>query len=319
MKRGEACASSRGTFCKGLAQRVPGGQSEIETSHPLGTTRLCSESSATTGSIRPLADVTRDKIKARHKRHGSERSEARANNAVRVLRALFNYAAISPNPAASPKRRQSGEAGGFLYDVGRKRTLIHPHDMPMWWEAVVGLSGKRKDSGASAASDLLQLLLLTGLRAGEACGLEWKHVDTRANIITIPDTKNGDPHSLPLGVLLGAAINRRLAAQVGPFVFPAKESPKKPYSYSVLRGWFDVVAAESGVRVTAHDCRRTFATIAESLDISSSTVKRLLNHRSGRADVTEGYIVPSPERLRGAMQRIETEVLRLASAGGTHD
>jgi len=264
---------------------------------------------------KPLANITRDQIKARHAKHGAARSKARADNAVRVLRALFNFAGIAPNPASSPKRKRAGEAGSFLFEVGRKRTRIANADMPAWWRTVANLRGLRVDSAAPDASDLLRLLVLTGLRAGEACGLEWRYVNVRDGIIEVPDTKNRDPHVLPLGKLLHEIIRERATNMVGPYVFPSRDDRELPFNYSVLRGWFDTVAAECGVRVTAHDCRRTFASVGESLDISGNTLKRLLNHRTGLSDVTAGYIVPDPERLRSAMQRIEDRVLELAGYG----
>ena len=265
---------------------------------------------------KPLATITREQLQKRHTDHGAKRSKARADNAVRVLRALFNFAGVTPNPASSPKKRRAGHERSFLFDVGRKRTYIRKGDMPAWWGAVTGLQGQRSDSGAADASDLLRLLLLTGLRAGEACGLEWQHVNVRDGIITIPDTKNRDPHELPLGKLLQDIICTRAENKAGRYVFPSKGDPDEPYNYNTLRGWFATVAAESGVSITAHDCRRTFATIAEGLDISMLAVKRLLNHRTGRGDVTEGYIGLDVERLRGAMQKVEDEVLRQATESG---
>lgn len=59
----------------------------------------------------------------------------------------------------------------------------------------------------------------------------------------------------------------------------------------------------SGVVFTLHDLRRTFATVAEGLDIAGYTLKRLLNHTI-HGDVTAGYIVTDVERLRGPMERI---------------
>ena len=261
---------------------------------------------------KPLATITRDAIQRRHAKHGADRSKARADNAVRVLRALFNYAGIAPNPASSPKKRRAGQPGSFLFDVPRKRTRLKDHQLPTWWEAVTGLQGHRSDSGADTASDLLQFLLLTGLRAGEACSLSWAYVDVRDGVIEVPDTKNREPHLLPLSKRLAEIIARRAEAKAGPYVFAAKSDLKAPYPYGTLRGWFQTVADECGVRITAHDLRRTFASIAEELDISASTVKRLLNHRTGRSDVTEGYVIPSAARLRGAMQRIEDRILEIA-------
>lgn len=59
----------------------------------------------------------------------------------------------------------------------------------------------------------------------------------------------------------------------------------------------------SGITVIPHDLRRTFATVAERLDLSLKTVKSLLNHRMDD-DVTAGYVISETERLRSAMQRI---------------
>ena len=71
------------------------------------------------------------------------------------------------------------------------------------------------------------------------------------------------------------------------------------------------VRAASGVNFTLHDLRRTFITVAEGMDISSYTLKRLLNHKNQR-DVTAGYIVLNVERLREPMQRIADYILRAA-------
>jgi integrase len=70
------------------------------------------------------------------------------------------------------------------------------------------------------------------------------------------------------------------------------------------------VSAGSGVSFTLHDLRRTFITIAESLDVPYYALKRLLNHRAN-SDVTGGYIVVDAERLRGPVQRVADRILEL--------
>lgn len=54
------------------------------------------------------------------------------------------------------------------------------------------------------------------------------------------------------------------------------------------------VIKESGVHFTVHDLRRTFITVAESLDISAYALKSLLNHKMSN-DVTAGYIIKDAE------------------------
>ncbi len=70
------------------------------------------------------------------------------------------------------------------------------------------------------------------------------------------------------------------------------------------------VTKQSKVPFMVHDCRRSFLTFADSLDLPHSVLKRLANHRN--KDVTEGYIPKNPERLREPMQRITDFVLTKA-------
>ena len=61
-----------------------------------------------------------------------------------------------------------------------------------------------------------------------------------------------------------------------------------------------------------HDLRRTFTTVAERIQTGTYTLKRLLNHKTGRNDVTAGYTVLTPEELREPAKRIENKILELA-------
>ena len=70
------------------------------------------------------------------------------------------------------------------------------------------------------------------------------------------------------------------------------------------------IRSNSGVHFTVHDLRRTFITIAESLDISAYAVKSLVNHSTG-GDVTAGYIIMDVERLRAPMQKITDAIKQL--------
>ena len=65
----------------------------------------------------------------------------------------------------------------------------------------------------------------------------------------------------------------------------------------------------SSVSFTLHDLRRTFITIAESIDISAYALKRLVNHKMTN-DVTAGYIVSDVERLRKPMEQISRWLLQ---------
>ena len=98
----------------------------------------------------------------------------------------------------------------------------------------------------------------------------------------------------------------RYAARESPYVFPSDSErgyliePKT----AVKR-----VSELSGVHFTLHDLRRTFITIAESLDISGYALKCLLNHKDPN-DVTAGHIVSNVDRLREPMQQITDFIIK---------
>jgi hypothetical protein len=51
--------------------------------------------------------------------------------------------------------------------------------------------------------------------------------------------------------------------------------------------------------------------VAESLELSQYAIKHLVNHKMPN-DVTAGYIVMDPERLRPAMEKITQAILHAA-------
>src|SRR5207344_2212666 len=60
-----------------------------------------------------------------------------------------------------------------------------------------------------AAKDLCALLVLTGLREQEGCGLRWEDVDLEVKRITVRHTKNHRIHTLPIGPWLAQRLRLR--------------------------------------------------------------------------------------------------------------
>jgi integrase len=150
------------------------------------------------------------------------------------------------------------------------------------------------------------LLLFTGLRRQEAATLKWEQVDLAAKTLTVLDTKNHESHTLPLSDYLYELLKLRKQSMAGEYVFPGTGvgghiiEPRKQMAN---------VTKHSGIHFTVHDLRRTFITIAESLDIAAYALKRLMNHKMN-GDITAGYIVTDVERLRRPVQQIADYLLK---------
>lgn len=244
-----------------------------------------------------MLDITKDMVEQRHRDLG-KRSHARANNSLRLLRALFNHAKAKyedakGNPVIlfNPVDRISETRA--WYKIERRITLIRPHQLSDWYQGTLQLS-------AETTRDYLHLLLFTGLRRSEASRLSWDRVDLVGKTLTIKETKNHEVHTLPLSDFLFDLLSRRYEDRSNDYVFPSSSVHgylKEPKTA------IKKVVELSNVSFTLHDLRRTFITIAESLDIPAYALKQLLNHKDPN-DVTAGYIVIDIERLRSPMQKI---------------
>ena len=254
---------------------------------------------------KPMTRITPDMVVKRHKEYGQAHSEARSNLAMRYLRAIFNFAAaeyttaegkpvIDGNPVKKLSQTKS------WHRVDRRQTVIKSHELGGWVNAVLALPGEDM-------RDYFMTVLLTGMRREEALKLAWADVDMVGKTFTLRDPKNHQDHTLPMSDYLFDLLARRKAVSVADVVF-ADSQGRKIGNFRYAQA---AVTKASGKAFCIHDLRRTFATIAESLDIPAYALKRLLNHANG-ADVTEGYIVADVERLREPMQKITDYVLKMA-------
>jgi integrase len=253
---------------------------------------------------KPLTKITPLMVAERHQEFG-ERSEARANLGMRYLRALFNFAIAKyqdsegePIIAKNPVKVLSETRA--WYRVDRRKTVIKPHDLKSWMAAILNLP-------SPDIRDYFVTVLLTGMRRSEALSLRWTEIDLKGRTLTVLDPNNHHDHTLPLSDYLADLFTRRKAVSVSEYVFADSQGQR----ISNFRYAQAAVEKESGVKFCPHDLRRTFATIAESLDIPAYALKRLLNHANG-ADVTADYIVASTERLREPTQKITNYVLKCA-------
>lgn len=250
-----------------------------------------------------LTEITKDMVQLRHASLG-KRSKARANNAMRVLRAVFNHAIAKYEDnygyqvvLSNPVDRLSQTHA--WYKVDRRQTLIKPHELPDWFAATRQLNNE-------TTRHYLYLLLFTGLRRSQASGIKWADVDLKDKTLTINETKNHQLHILPLSDFLYELLKKRHADKDSPYVFPSDS--ERGYLVEP-RTAVKRVSELSGITFTLHDLRRTFIAIAENLDIPGYALKQLLKHKDPN-DVTVDYIASIVDRLREPMQQITDFIIK---------
>lgn len=252
---------------------------------------------------KPLKQITRIQIIGIH---AGIASPAQADLTLRVLRAIFNFAkyeycyqdgsSLFPeNPVEILSHRKQWN------NVNRRQTHLRTADLPIFYKSLQDIRAQETLTGQSIC-DAMLFALLTGLRRGEVFGLRWSDINSRAAIFTVKDTKNGLPLELPITEAVSEIFRLQRGRFASDFVFAAENE------YGQIREPKKVVARVkvlSGTCCDFHDLRRTFATTAEHLDVGTYKLKRLMNHATGRDDVTAGYTILTAETLRQSAEKIQ--------------
>lgn len=200
---------------------------------------------------------------------------------------------------------------------------------------------RRVDDGwhgphADTLPTLLHLLAHSGIRKGEACGLQWGdvnwtagHIVVQRNIsqsarsgVVVGPTKNKRPRVVPLAPEMMDRLNRlyqRRAAE-GPvertrWVF-GRDGGRKVLTPNALAAAYADVPEAAGVRLNLHGFRHWHATHLLDLGIPVRTVQERLGH-SAASITLNTYAHPVDATARLASERIAELVSSLISDEGS--
>ncbi len=269
-----------------------------------------------------LNDITKSMISDKHKEI-SKHSEAQANATMRALRSVWNYCRdsfldddedflIKEQPIrilnakkdwnrVKPRTKHIEEEylGTYL------KTLLN----------YVDRSSHMQAPHSNNARDIMLFFMFTGVRLNEAQSLKWSDIDLKAGRIIFKDTKNGSDYHMPTSDVLQALLEERWRMSSGKqWVFPSDLQTSDDHIKD-LSGSYKSIGKQANLYITPHDLRRTFGTVANSLNISYPVLKRLLNHREAKSsdDVTLQYVQVSQRQLRDALNSIESFYCQHAS------
>jgi integrase len=141
------------------------------------------------------------------------------------------------------------------------------------------------DDQLATAAEMALMIALTGCRRGEILNLDWREVDTDTSCLRLLDSKEGAsvrPVGLPVIDLLSARKSQALAGPVFEGTIEGKPLVGFP------KHWQKMLANTPLASITPHVLRHSFASIANDLGFTESTVAALLGHAQG--SITSRYI-----------------------------
>lgn len=149
-------------------------------------------------------------------------------------------------------------------------------------EASALLAAADGSKQAPHLGDLLRFMLATGVRPGEALGLEWRRVDLGRRMIRfeVGDQKNGQAATIPVNdsarvALLNRARFRASHCPDAPWVFCDRQGRR----FLEMRTSFTTACRLAGIEdLHPHDLRRTCGSWLVQSGISIDRVSRLLRH-----------------------------------------
>lgn len=265
---------------------------------------------------RPAADVTKSDLVSILDAIKAEGKLRTANVILTDLKQMFRFALVRDivdrNPLETVTKRDAGGA-----EVERERVLsaeeirqlaqqlpeiLRAADEPQQPKRPTTKRKERRLHGTEARREpAVWAILATGCRVGELMAAEWRHIDLTARTWHLPDTKNGRDHTIHLSrfalAQFAALLALRPAGKDGkpvPWVFPNSDNDgpvdvksfgkqladrqREPSRRLKGRATRTASLALSGGRWTAHDLRRTAATLMAQLGVSGDVIDECLNH-----------------------------------------
>ena len=162
---------------------------------------------------------------------------------------------------------------------------------------------------------LVHLLIDTGIRRGECCGLRWEDIDLEAQVVTIRrnlcytpargvyvDTpKSGKVRDVDIGPETAALLEALRAQSLGEYVFTQEDSAEPMHPQSPTR-YLKKLSTKCGVfDLHPHKLRHTFASVAITAGADVASVSEALGH-SDKAVTLRMYTHADAESRKRAAQ-----------------
>lgn len=251
---------------------------------------------------RSWQDVRRSEVRQWH--DDLAKSPHQANNALRALRAAYNW-----------RLRLEDESPGKRSSAGNPAALIRAFPAtPRQVRLELSALPRLENAIESASNDpfmraLFKFILATGCRRSEALNLKWADVDLARHNPTAKfrDVKQGGDHEVPLSTEARKLLANLPRIEGNPHVFPGA-LPGAPL-VGIDKAWDRARKAAALPHLRIHDLRRSVGSWLGDAGFSSKQIGTVLGHRS---DITSRVYMSLGDKSKRAAVDAAAGLMRKA-------
>ena len=217
---------------------------------------------------RRISQISKQEIQHLHEKIHDENGLYQANRLLERIRAIYNKAIEwgwqGTNPTAGIKKYKETSRDRFL----------RREELPRFFEA---LSQEENET----ARDYILMSLLTGARKSNVLAMRWQEIRFASGEWHIPETKNGEPHIVPLSDTALAILEKRRGQDNSPYVFPG--TGEAGHLADPKRAWMRVLEKAEIENLRIHDLRRTLGSWMAANGATTAIIGKTLAHKSQQA------------------------------------
>ena len=244
---------------------------------------------------RQISTITNQEIRALHEKVRSDNGLYQANRLLERIRAIYNKAIEwgykKPNPSIGIKKFKEQSRDRF----------IQTDELPKLFEAL-----EQEDN--KIVKDFIYFSLYTGARKGNILTAKWEQINFNLLEWRIPQTKNGEPQTIPLIEQAVKLLESRkkesnnldLKDFQKQWIFPSFTS-KAGHLADPKKAWNRILDRAGIKDLRLHDIRRTLGSYQAITGASLPIIGKSLGHKSSQA--TEIYARLNNAPVRQSMEK----------------
>jgi integrase len=247
-----------------------------------------------------LSRISYQAIQKLHGQIGEKCGKTQANRIVSLLKVMFNKAILWGEYS------KTNQAMGICRYPQKSRTrILQENEMPKLFAALA-------QEPNHTIRDYILMSLLTGARKSNVLAMAWQDIHisrckTQGEWL-IPQTKNGEPHTIPLVQQSIELLQQRKKVSHSPFVFAGRG--KTGHLTSPNKGWQRIVKRAGLKNLRIHDLRRSLGSWQASAGTSLVIIGKTLGHKN--INTTAIYAQVGLDPVRKSMQNAITAIFKAA-------